>query len=79
MVTPKPLTKSFATFGPGSSSQLLVANWKKYPCKICWQKGYLALAMADRLGYVGFDSNKLTAIAKAIQILLEILCYRFAK
>ena len=35
--------------------------------------------MADRLGYVGFDSNKLTAIAKAIQILLEILCYRFAK
>ena len=23
--------KSFATFGLGSSSQLLVANWKKYP------------------------------------------------
>ena len=27
-VTPKPLTKSFATFGLGSNSQILVANWK---------------------------------------------------
>ena len=29
-VTPEPLTNFFATFGLGSSSRLLVANWKKY-------------------------------------------------
>ena len=33
LVTPEPLTKSFATFGLGSSSQILAANWKKYPCQ----------------------------------------------
>ena len=44
--------KSFATFGPGSSLRHLVANWKKYPSKIHWQKGYLGLAMAVRLGWV---------------------------
>ena len=32
--------KSFATF----------ANWKKYPCQYHWQRGFLALAMAARLG-----------------------------
>ena len=30
-VTPEPVTKSFATFGLGSSLQLLVANWKNIP------------------------------------------------
>ena len=52
--------KTFATFGLGSSLQLLVANWKKYPCEFHWQRGYLALAMVVRL-----DRNKLTAIAKS--------------
>ena len=42
--------KTFATFSLGSSLQLLVANLKKYPCKIHWQRGYLGLAMAVRLG-----------------------------
>ena len=71
LITPEPLTKSFTTFGLGSSKQLLVANWKKYPHKFHWQRGYLALAMVVRL-----DKNTLTAIAKAKQppcqqILLE--------
>ena len=44
--------KSFVTFGLGSSLQILVANWKKYPCQFHWQRGFLALAMAVRLGWV---------------------------
>ena len=70
--------KSFMTFGLGSSSQHLVANWKKYPHKFHWQRDYLALAMVVRL-----DRSKLNAIAKAKKPLcqwdlLEILCCRFA-
>ena len=42
--------KTFAAFGLGSSLWLLVVNWKKYPCKFHWQRGYLDLAMAVRLG-----------------------------
>ena len=42
--------KTLATFGLGSNLQLLVANWKKFPCECHWQRGYLALAMANRLG-----------------------------
>ena len=44
--------KSFVTFGLGSSLPLLVANQKKYPCKFHWQRGFLALAMEVRLGYI---------------------------
>ena len=47
--------KSFVTFGLGSSSQILVANWKKYPCQFHWQRGFLALAMAARLGLIGIN------------------------
>ena len=36
-VTPSQWQKSFATFGLGSSSQILVPNWKKYPCQFHWQ------------------------------------------
>ena len=41
---------SFATFGLGSSSWLLVANWKKYPREFHWQRSFLVLATAVRLG-----------------------------
>ena len=44
--------KSFATFGLGSTSWILVTNWKKYPCQFHWQRGFLALAMVVRLGWV---------------------------
>ena len=54
-VTPKPLTKKFRNFWSGSSLELLVANWKKYPHDFHWQRGYLALAMAVRLGNVGVN------------------------
>ena len=52
--------KTFAAFGLGSSLWLLVVNWKKYPCKFHWQRGYLDLAMAVRL-----DRNNLTTFAKS--------------
>ena len=32
--------KSFMTYGLGSSLQILVANWKKYPCQFHWQRGF---------------------------------------
>ena len=54
-VTPKPLTKKFRNFWSGSSLELLVANWKKYPHDFHWQRGYLALAMAVRLGNRGVN------------------------
>ena len=38
--------KTFMTFSLGSSLQLLVVNWKKFPCKFKWQRGYLDLATA---------------------------------
>ena len=47
--------KSFATFGLGCSLQLLVANWKKYPRKFHWQRGFLALATVVRLGLIGVN------------------------
>ena len=70
--TPKPLTKKFCNFCLGSNLQIFVANWKKYLCQFHWQRGFLALAMAVRLGLVGFDRSKLNAIANASDT-----CFRF--
>ena len=50
--TPSHWQKSFATFGLGSSSQILVPNWKKYPCQFHWQRGFLACAKWSRFGTV---------------------------
>ena len=41
-VTPSHWQKSFATFSLGSNSQILVANWKKYPCQFHWQRGFFS-------------------------------------
>ena len=57
-----PLThwqKSFTTFGLGSSLPLLVANWKRYPRKFHWQRGFLALAPVVRLGLIGVNKMPL--------------------
>ena len=53
--------KCFATFDLRPSSQLLVSNWKKYPIKFHWLRGY----SFGNGGQVRLDRNKLTAIAKA--------------
>ena len=47
--------KSFTTFGLGSNLWILVTNWKKYPCQIHWQRGFLALAMAVNFGLIGVN------------------------
>ena len=61
------------TFGLGSSLQLLVANWKKYPRKFHLQRGFLALATVVRLGYIGVN---LTQLPKLFVSELTI-CLRF--
>ena len=44
--------KSFAVFGLGYSTLLLVANWKKYPSKFHRQRGFLAFSTVVRLGLI---------------------------
>ena len=61
----------------GSNLQILFANWKKYPCQFHWQRGFLALAIAVRLGYVGFDRSKLNSIAKAKKLFVSETGFRF--
>ena len=70
-VTPEPLTKKFCDFRSGF--QLL----EKYPCQFYWQRGFLALAMAARLGWVRFDRSKLNPIAKAKKFFVSETRLRF--
>ena len=51
-VSPVSLTAPTRDFRSRFKCQILVANWKKYPCQFHWQRGFLALAMAVRLGWV---------------------------
>ena len=63
--------KSFMSFSLGSSSWLLVANWKKYPHEFHWQRSFLALATAVRL-----ERSKLNSIADAKKLFVSKTCLR---
>ena len=76
-VTPEPLTKKFHDFWSGFQLATKVANWKKYSCQFHWQRGFLALAMAARLGWVRFDRSKLNPIAKAKKFFVSETRLRF--